>query len=193
MSSRNMIYLAVLLELLIAGYSIVADGWTLEALHTTTRLSGRLSLALFSVIFLGLNNPRKLVVWLSPYFFLVFALAHGIHLAELLAYVGSAGIKLIPIRVLGGFLAYMFVFAMPVIHHHFLKGKLSPKQFSMITNIYQYYLWLIFFMTYLPRVLGKLPNVGGHHWEFVVAFVCLIVMMLLKISMVLRLTPARNP
>lgn len=86
---------------------------------------------------------------------------HGIHLVELLLFVSSSGIKLIPIRVAGGFLAYAYIFLMPLLQFLREKGKIAVKTFSTLEVIFVYYIWLIFFLTYLPRVQGKLPLAGG--------------------------------
>jgi hypothetical protein len=77
----------ILLELVIAIGAIVFDGFTIEALQTTTRYSARLSLLLFSVIFLLKHRPGHGARWISTRPYLLFAVVHGIHLIELLAYV----------------------------------------------------------------------------------------------------------
>jgi len=47
------------------------------------------------------------------------------------------------------------------------KGKLETKTFSTLEVVFVYYVWLIFFLTYLPRVQGKLPLAGGTFGEHV--------------------------
>jgi hypothetical protein len=192
MNPKKAILLIVLSELLIILSAVAWDGLNLEALHAATRFSGRLSLAIFSLIFLWNSKPEKLTNWLSEKFYLVFAVAHGIHLVELLLFVSLSGVALIPIRVLGGFVAYAMIFIMPLIQSVNASGKFITKRFSYINNFYQYYLWLIFFMTYLPRVRGTLPNAGGNYWEFVVLFIWVIVMLVIKITGLFKLSPVRN-
>jgi hypothetical protein len=167
MSSRRIILLFVLLEIVIAGIAVITDGFSITALQTTTRFSGRLSLLLFSGIFLLYHKPDTLHAWLSEKFYLLFAIVHGIHLLELCAYVYLSGNPLVPIRVAGGFLAYAFIFVMPVLSQFQTKGKISSRKFFIIQTVFLYYLWLIFFLTYLPRVQGKLPHAGGHYAEHV--------------------------
>lgn len=65
MSSRRIIGLFVLLEIVIAGIAVTTDGFSISALQTTTRFSGRLSLLLFSGIFLLHHKPDTLHSWLS--------------------------------------------------------------------------------------------------------------------------------
>ncbi|HRJ31106.1 MAG TPA: hypothetical protein PLV21_13870 [Cyclobacteriaceae bacterium] len=169
MSVRNAVVLIVVLELLSAALAISHFGYTLEGLLAVTRYSGRLSLAIFSIIFILLPvHDQRLSAVLSSHYFLVFAIAHGIHLLQLLGFVYLSGNELIPIRLAGGFLAYAFIFAMPVIHHYTKTGKVSDQKFRWAQSVYLYYVWFIFFMSYLPRVQGKLPNVGGNYSEFVV-------------------------
>lgn len=177
MNLKNAILIVVIAEMLIAILATQHYGFTLEGLQATTRFSGRLSLAMFSVIFILLPSNRKLLTRLfTEKAFLLFAVAHGIHLLELLSYVYFSNSVLIPIRLAGGFLAYIFIFALPVLQYYYENEKLSEKKYLIAENIYLYYVWFIFFMSYLPRVQGKLPNVGGSYQEFVtlLAWVCVL-------------------
>lgn len=177
MTRKRAVLLVLIAQLSLAALAVNNYGFTLEGLQATTRFSGRLSLAIFSVLFIFLpRNREKLTSYFSTQPFLIFAIAHGIHLAELLTYVYLSKVDLIPIRLAGGFLAYLFIFAMPVIQFYFEQGKLTQKKFSVAENVYLYYVWFIFFMSYLPRVQGKLPNAGGSYWEFVVllSWVCML-------------------
>ena len=144
------------------------NGWSIEGLQATTRFSGRLSLLIFSFIFL-LHPKEKpsLSFYLSDCYFLIFAIAHGIHLFELLSYVYLAGIPLVPYRIAGGFLAYSMIFLMPWVHQRFDSGKVSATRFKTLSFAYLFYVWLIFFMTYVSRVNGSFPNAGGTHSEHV--------------------------
>ena len=177
MSFRKAILLILLAELTVALLAIANYGLTIEGLQATTRFSGRLSLVIFSLIFIYLTfNRERLYSLLSAKPFHIFAIAHGIHLVELLSFVYLSKANLIPLRLAGGFLAYVFIFIMPVIQNRFENEKLSSKKYALSENIYLYYVWFIFFMSYLPRVQGKLPHVGGSYWEFVVllSWVCLL-------------------
>lgn len=167
MSARKIIILFVALETLIIVVVVSSEGFSLTALQTITRFSGRLSLILFSAIFLLYNKPSLITIWLSDKFYLVFAIVHGIHLVELLSFVYLSGVKLVPYRVAGGFLAYAFIFSMPILQYNTEKARLSKKGYSVLETIFVYYVWLIFFLTYLPRVQGKLPQVGGSFAEHV--------------------------
>ena len=166
MSSKKIIALFVGLEVIIIVISLLFEGYSIDALQTITRFSGRLSLLLFSIIFLTYNKP-SVTAWLSDKFYLLFAIVHGIHLIELLLFVSLSGIKLIPVRIAGGFLAYMYIFSMPLLQSFRDQGKILRKTFVTLEVIFLYYVWLIFFLTYLPRVQGKLPIAGGTFGEYV--------------------------
>ena len=167
MSPRKVIILFVLLEISIIIISVLIDGYSLAAIQTITRFSGRLSLFLFSVIFLLYDKPQTINIWLSQKFYLLFAIVHGIHLIELLSFVYLSKVSLIPIRVAGGFLAYLYIFLMPVFAELQPSQRISAKTFGALEIVFIYYVWLVFFLTYLPRVLGMLPEAGGSYTEHV--------------------------
>lgn len=158
MTKQKAILLVVALEAALVALAWANHGLTLEALHAVTRYSGRLSLAIFSIIFLLHQEPKRVGAILSNQFFLVFAVAHGIHLAELLANVYLSDIPLVPYRVAGGFLAYAFIFIMPYIQTRFETNVISRSRFQVAELVYLYYVWLIFFMTYLSRVQRGFPG-----------------------------------
>lgn len=186
MTFRNAVISVILLECLVAAFAFYHYGQTLEALQAVTRYSGRVSLFIFSIMFLLLpKHESTLERLLSPRPFFIFALAHGIHLVELLTYVYLSGNELIPIRLAGGFLAYALIFAMPVVKQYALAGKLTVGKYKIFQTLYLYYVWFIFFMSYLPRVQGKLPDVGGQYWEFVVLLAWVCMMLGMKLSAIL--------
>lgn len=186
MKFKDALLSTLIIEVGVALLAVINYGVTVESLQAVTRFSGRVSLAIFSLIFLFQNhrylNVNKI---LSEKYFAIFAIAHGIHLIQLLSFVFLSDNVLIPIRLLGGFFAYVFIFVMPFAQHLFEQNKLSPKHFSTLTLIYLYYVWFIFFMSYLPRVWGELPNVGGSFSEFVVLLAWVSLMMGMKLQRIL--------
>lgn len=191
MKFKDALLSTLIIEVGIALLAVINYGATLESLQAVTRFSGRASLLIFSLIFLFQNHKHLNVKSiLSEKYFLIFAIAHGIHLVELLSFVYFSGNPLIPIRLAGGFLAYVLIFIMPYVQSLFDRNKISLKAFSSITLIYLYYVWFIFFMSYLPRVRGTLPNVGGSYSEFVVLLAWVSLLMGIKISSMI--TPMRK-
>lgn len=178
MTFKRSLFIIVLLELLMAILGIIIYGWDIEGLQATTRFSGRLSLLIFSIIFLLLPYHRtKLSEILSSKFFLIFAIAHGIHLIELISYIHFSGGKIIPLRVAGGALAYAMIFIMPL-----LENKFTGRKKLFTENVYLFYVWFVFFMTYLPRIQGKL-HVGGSLPEFIVLFSWVCLLLLIRLGL----------
>jgi len=183
MNFKNALLSVLIIEVGIALLAVINYGVTIEALQAVTRFSGRTSLVIFSLIFLFQRHDFiKIHSILSQYYFLIFAIAHAIHLVELLSYVSLSGVHLVPYRVAGGFLAYAFIFAMPWFQQRHEQSKLSSKQFSILTLLYLYYVWLIFFMTYLSRVQGSSLNAGGSYAEHITLLGWVAVMLGIKLS-----------
>lgn len=162
------ILLTILAEGLVIIFGVLQYGWNIEGLQASTRFSGRLSLAIFAFIFL--LHPKRsgtLQLILSANYFLIFAIAHGIHLMELLSYVILSGIPLVPHRLAGGFVAYAMIFLMPWFHARHSAKKITELRFLQLGYVYLFYVWFVFFMTYLSRVNGSFPNAGGSYAEHV--------------------------
>jgi hypothetical protein len=180
MKLSRAITLTLVGEILVAGIALGIHGTTIEGLQFVTRYSGRLSLLLFALIFIGQQkNADWLQAALSPEYFLVFAVAHGIHLIELLSYVYLAGIELVPYRVAGGFIAYSLIFIMPWLHHQFTVQKFSADNYRRMGWVYAYYVWLIFFMTYLGRLRGQFQN-AAPEVEHIIGMAILVVLLIWK-------------
>lgn len=186
MSFKRAIGLVLVVEGALALMAFIYYGGTIESLQAVTRYSGRFSLMLFSAIFLMQKNKPLLEPLLSNRYYAIFAIAHAIHLVELLSYVYLSGIPLVPHRLAGGFLAYVFIFAMPFLQVAVAKGSLSEKRFTTIQFFYLYYVWFIFFMTYLARVQGTFPNAGGSYAEHVALLAWVSLMLGISFSRVLQ-------
>jgi hypothetical protein len=186
MSFNNAFAFVLIFETLAILLGVINYGWTIEGLQAVTRYSGRVSLGVFSIIFLFQSHPViKIKKILSEKFFLIFAIAHGIHLFELLSYAYYSDAHLVPYRLAGGFLAYAMILAMPFVQMKYDQQHLSEKRFNQLILVYLYYVWFIFFMTYLPRVRGTLPGVGGSYKEFVILLGWVSIMMGFKWSQLL--------
>lgn len=181
------LFLVIGFEVLIIILSIGYYGYTVETLQAITRYSGRFSLLLFSAIFILQTNPSLINDWLSRHYYFVFAVAHGIHLVELLAYVTASETKLTPVRVAGGAFAYVLIFVMPVIQVLFSKGRISEKNYFVSNQVYLYYVWFIFLMAYIPRVQGKLPNAGGTFTEHVLLLIFVLASLALRVIYIFKL------
>jgi len=193
MKPRHAIIIVIVAELLVAALGINNYGWNIEGLQATTRFSGRLSLFIFSFIFLLYPKDNSILrFYLSENFFLAFAIGHGIHLGELLSYVSLSGTPLVPYRLAGGFLAYILIFIMPFIQQRSETGKLTPKRYQSIGYFYLFYVWLIFFMTYVGRLRSELRNAGGTREEYLTLIGWVIVMLGIKIAYMLFAKPKQS-
>lgn len=175
MKFSRAIKLYILVEVCIIFMAWMLEQETITVWQTTSRFSGRLSLLAFSFIFLFHHTPRRLHALLSSKPYHVFALIHSIHLVELLVYQYLIGGKANLARVAGGVIAYLIILIIPFITLLYEKHRLTVKQYSFFKYIFLYYVWIAFFITYLPRVKGT-ARVGGNYWEFIVlmTWVCLI-------------------
>jgi len=183
MSFRRALLLIIIAEIGVALLGVINYGFTIDGLQATTRFSGRLSLAVFSLIFLFQKSEKfNIRTVLSEKYFAVFAIAHGIHLIELLSFLYASGAQPPLYRLAGGFLAYALIFFMPIAQLLLEKGRITARQFATLNLVYVYYVWFIFFMTYLPRVRGTLPNVGGSYTEFVILLGWVSMMMGIKLQ-----------
>lgn len=184
MTFRNAVFICIIVEVSLGALGVINYGWSIEGLQATTRYSGRFSLLLFSIIFLA-NRPADIYSWLSKKPFHIFALAHGIHLLELLTFLYLSGTDIIPYRIAGGFVAYLLIFLMPILADRLEQGRFSEKEFSIMIIVFQYFVWGIFFLTYLPRVRGLSTSVGGGYIEHVVLLGWISLMLGMKLPRVM--------
>ncbi|MBA4054807.1 MAG: hypothetical protein C0490_08860 [Marivirga sp.] len=191
MTPRRIILLFILLEAIIVAGAVVADGFSVAALQTTTRFSARLCLLLFSAIFLLYNKPNIIHAWLSQNYYLLFAIVCGINLAEYLLLFPSLNPPLIYYRIAGGVLAYAFIFSMPLVKTYSITGRISIQQFFIIETVFLYFIWLVFFLTYLPVVQGKLKSVEGSYAESVASLGWLSTMMGIKLTSLIQFKKAK--
>jgi hypothetical protein len=187
MKFKDALLSVLIIEVGVAILAVINYGATLETLQAVTRFSGRVSLGIFSLIFLFQTHRFvKLKNILSEKYFLIFAIAHGIHLLQLLTFIFTSGNELLPIRLVGGMLAYVLIFVMPYIQHLVEMKRIDESHLKRINLIYLYYVWFIFFMTYYPRVSGSLSNVGGTYKEFVILLAWVMFMLGIKISSLIK-------
>lgn len=158
-------------------WSLVTSTSFLIATQTATRWSGRLSLAIFSwLVFAHLRDARY-----KP-LFLIFAAAHGIHLVELLLYQHLMGnlSSLVSPGIAGGVLAYAVIFAMPVIQRKRAWTILKVRHLLVMEYCYLFLVWIVFAMTYIPRILALPGRYGGRYVEFVAILSWLIFLFIWK-------------
>jgi hypothetical protein len=182
MDFRKTAMLIILLEIILAVFAWYSVGMNETGLQALARYSGRLSLVVFSIIFMLLpNQAPQLSRLLSTRPFHLFALTHSIYLIILISYNQLAGNAFNPILLTVGSIAYAGIVLMPVIHVQQESGALSLSRFKIYLSLYLYITWFSFFITYLTRVQGQIVQVGGQYWEDVVLLSWICMMMGMKL------------
>ncbi|MBL7813925.1 MAG: hypothetical protein JNL70_02880 [Saprospiraceae bacterium] len=166
-----------------------SNGNTTLFFQAAARLSGRVSL-LFFIIYAFFatrfhKSDKPSVSEVKHILVSDFAIIHLIHWVLLVVAVKLSGFELVPYRLAGGALAYIMVVSMPYVY---AKKLFSSVSTIVLEHIYITYVWLIFLMTYVPRLQGKVPTATGSttaYWillGFVVLFMLwrMVVLMLRK-------------
>lgn len=144
-----------------------------EIFRHAARYSGRLSLLmyLFSFYYFAngyqqqppLQGTRKLVT--------IFCVMHFIHLLFLLQNVYLNNISLVPVKLAGGFLAYLMILVYP-----FIINRVGKR--PIIHMIYFYYVGLVMTLTYLARIKGNfegaLPSMF-HYIGLLLVILCFVI------------------
>jgi methionine sulfoxide reductase heme-binding subunit len=190
---RYCFHLVTLVALLLLGWVWLKYDQNVEAARTITRLTARMSMIIFLFVFSAsswhrispgewsatlLKNRRRLG--------LTFAYSHTIHLVCIVTYFLLVGSRpALSTLVVGGG-AYVAMYLMAVTSNDRSVSKLGARNWKRIHRIGIYYLWAVFFLTYLTRSLALRPVDGASK----VASVAIDIagMILLLGVMVLRLS-----
>lgn len=134
--------IGIALEALILAYCYVNFDTIGEVFRHAARYSGRLSLLVYLFAFYffatnGLNQDLKKIIT-------IFCILHFIHFGFLALNVYLNQIELVPIRLLGGFLAYLIILLYPFIFDKHLS--------KVIPYIYFYYVGIVMALTYVARL-----------------------------------------
>lgn len=162
-------------------------GDTTAFFQVAARLSGRVSLlffliyAIYTTVYPSVKEDIELKVKTS--LSKDFAIIHVIHWMFLAVAVTLSGFELVFIRVLGGALAYLMIILMPLVYE---KRILTKYPLSKLENGYIIYVWFIFFMTYLPRILGKVPTATGSMSSYIALMVLTVGFMVWYIILRMR-------
>lgn len=164
--------------------------------QAAARLSGRVSLVYFAALFffgalhlrLGAKDETYDVKYLL---FRNFAVIHTIHLGFLLTYLYFSGAELVPIRLAGGMLAYALILSAPFLLAK--DWKVVPSWLFHWQNFYFFWVWLVFFMTYLGRLNGDAPGISGWMETYYILMTIVSLMPVVFIFLVLRAQKGRVP
>ncbi len=136
-------------------------------LRAVIRTTAFTSLVLFSSAFVAAAADRAwpcgFTRWLRQnrrYLGVSFAVSHFGHLAAIITLAADVpGFHPSLVTVILGGLAYLFVLAMVATSFDRTAAWLGPRAWRTLHTTGVYYIWLIFFLTYLPR-LAKSPLYG---------------------------------
>ena len=177
-------YLFVAASLALCAVAAVAGyGTGIEGLQAVTRYTGRAGLLWFSIIFLlaashrfrgGAATRDALRITVA------FGIHHTVHLALLLAYVWGSASGLDVSRAAGGMLGYVLLFAMMATSRS--AEDAGPFRYRALHELGLWYLWVVFALTYVPRLAGKLPNVGGGRNEFLACMTLVVVIATVRLG-----------
>jgi hypothetical protein len=131
-------------------------GW-----RAAIRLSAKTSLALFTAAFIASSVralwPNQLTRWLLAnrrYLGVSFAASHAIHLFAIVALLRVApDFQIDTATLIGGGGAYVFLAAMTATSFDRSAAWLGARRWRLLHKTGMYYCWVIFFISYLPRML----------------------------------------
>ena len=189
MTKRYFILIACLLLLIaVVSVTILSFEFTEESVRVLIRWSAKISVSLFSLSFMSsaLNaliktDMTKLILRWRPQMGLSFTVFHTAHLFFLLL-LQSCFHPVFTLAktssLIGGGMAYVLMYLMAVTTFPSFKKRLTVRQWSILHTIGSYWIWLIFFRSYLKNVLFR--------GEEYVLFVLISMAMLFRILKILK-------
>lgn len=162
--SPKLLWIGLGLEaLVLLAAFLESGGETAAFFQASARLSGRVSLLFFSLLLvyatLHPSFERGSETFQVKFrLFQVFAILHVLHWFLLVTSIWFNGFELVPARLAGGALAYLLVVGMPLL---LLSEGLSGKFLRRLQGFYLFWVWFVFFMTYLTRLRGQSPDASG--------------------------------
>lgn len=164
---KNLISLGILVELLIFLTCYFIQPSLEETFRVSARYSGRLSFGVFLFTFYlftkghpkPVSENNKFKNWLT-----LFAVVHLIHFGFLAANVYLNEITIVPVKLIGGVIAYLMIVVAPFFLH---KVKLGWQL------VYFYYVNAVMCITYLARAKGDFEG-SEPFWFHYVALVLIV-------------------
>lgn len=162
MRGWNIVWTLTVIAVLLFGSVFLVFGFTEEANRIAIRLSARLAGILFALAFAASSLPiihrGKFTLWLltnRKYIGLSFAHLHFIHLILLFLLQQSFH----PVfdlaarsSLAAGGLAYFFIASMYLTSFSRFSNLLSARNWNLLHTVGGYWIWIIFFRSYVKRV-----------------------------------------
>jgi DMSO/TMAO reductase YedYZ heme-binding membrane subunit len=178
--------ISIVLEVVAA---LVPFGWGIDGLEAVARYSGRAGLLWFGLVFLispmhrfAPGDLTRLALRQRRNVGLAFGYHHFVHLAFLLTYVSVSGKGINVARTLPGIVGYVFLFVMMATSSDEMVTRIGRRNRRRLHLTCLWYLWFIFLLTYVVRLVGMAPNVGGGTIEFVVCISFVLALAFARIS-----------
>lgn len=178
-SLKKLMILGVATELAIFLIAYIMQPSIEETFRYAARYSGRLSMFVFLYTFylFAMSYPQPISNnYKLRNFIIVFAILHMIHFVFLATNVFLNGIPLQPIKLAGGFLAYVMIVVAPF--------KLHQMRFKF-QLVYFYYVTLVMLLTYVARVKGDFEG-AEPFWLHFFMLAILILCALLFVAWLLK-------
>lgn len=153
---------------LICAVIVATAGFNEGGLHLVIRTTAQTSLVLFLAAFTSSAllklSANALTKWLRRnrrYIGVSFAVSHTFHLAAILALgivTGGAFFREVTLTtIIGGGLAYVFIFAMAATSFDSAVRWMGHKRWQLLHSIGMFYVWFIFMFSYGGRATVSLP------------------------------------
>lgn len=157
-----------------------------------TRFTARISLFIFALVFTA-SALHKLfrsastaeLVRNRRSFGISFAFSHTVHLFALATFLRLSGNEAPKLTLIFGGLAYVIIYVMAFTSNDWSVKKLGARNWKMLHKIGIFYIWFIFFVTYLRRLLPSKagdPRPGGTKTEFTIAFIVILAILCVRIA-----------
>lgn len=163
MNRIQFLFLTIVVEIFLACLTYFQfEEITVESFRIFVRYSGRFSFFTFLILMISEYNPMNFEKILSNRPYSAFVIVHGIHLSFVFTYLYLSGKTPAIGRLLPGILAYLLIFISPLFETSFLKrsnAALWPRR------IYILYVWIVFVMTFLPKVFKTSSESRVGLWE----------------------------
>jgi DMSO/TMAO reductase YedYZ heme-binding membrane subunit len=141
-------------------------GWSEEGVRSAVRSTAQVAVVCFVLAFSAsslrvlLRSPSS--AWMLAnrrHLGLSFAFAHTVHLLALIAlalfFPEPFMSELNAVTLVGGGLAYVFLFALAITSNDASVARLGRRRWRLLHLVGSYYIWLIFFQSYAPRALAE--------------------------------------
>jgi methionine sulfoxide reductase heme-binding subunit len=184
--------LVTILLVVALAWAIFQYGQTVEAAQAMVRFTARISLFIFALVFSASSLHRLLrsdftaaLLKNRRLFGVSFAFSHTVHLLAIIIFFRLSGEQAPKLTLIFGGLAYLLMYAMAITSNDWSVRKLGARNWKRLHKLGVFYLWSIFFITYLRRILPNKveePRPGGTKSEFIIAFLVVLAILAVRIA-----------